>query len=43
VRITVGAAEHTDDLLQALPKVLKAIEWVPPQQPAANIGAGSAR
>lgn len=43
VRITVGAAEHTDDLLQALPKVLKAIDWVPPEQPAANIGAGSGR
>ena len=32
VRITVGAAEHTDRLLQTLPKVLKAIDWVPPEK-----------
>lgn len=43
VRITVGAAEHIDELLQALPKVLKAIGWVPPKQPTANVQAGSGR
>jgi histidinol-phosphate aminotransferase len=44
VRITVGAAEHTDQLLQALPKVLRAIDWTPPAQPAsASAQTGSTR
>ena len=43
VRITVGAAEHTDQLLQSLPKVLRAIDWVSPAQPSsanAQVGSG---
>jgi histidinol-phosphate aminotransferase len=44
VRITVGAAEHTDQLLQALPKVLRAIDWSPPAQPAsASAQTGSTK
>lgn len=44
VRITVGAAEHTDQLLQALPKVLRAIDWTPPAQPAsASAQTGSTK
>jgi histidinol-phosphate aminotransferase len=44
VRITVGAAEHTDQLLQALPKVLRAIDWTPPAQPAsASAQTGSVK
>jgi histidinol-phosphate aminotransferase len=42
VRITVGIAEHTNQLLQTLPKVLKAIGWMPPQAPSTNAQAGSA-
>lgn len=42
VRMTVGAAEHTDRLLQMLPKVLKAIDWVPPKSPPTQAQAGSA-
>jgi histidinol-phosphate aminotransferase len=44
VRITVGAAEHTDQLLQALPKVLRALDWTPPAQPAsASAQTGSTK
>ena len=42
VRMTVGAAEHTDRLLQMLPKVLKAIDWVAPKTPPTQAQAGSA-
>jgi histidinol-phosphate aminotransferase len=42
VRMTVGAAAHTDRLLQALPKVLKAIDWEAPEKPSTQVPAGSA-
>jgi histidinol-phosphate aminotransferase len=41
VRITVGAAEHTNQLLQALPKALKAIGWIPPQPPSTTAQASA--
>jgi histidinol-phosphate aminotransferase len=42
VRITIGAAEHTDRFLQMLPRVLKSIGWVPPQMSFPQARAGSA-
>lgn len=42
VRMTVGAAEHTDRLLQTLPKVLKAIDWDAPQKSSRQVQVGSA-
>lgn len=41
VRMTVGAAEHTDRLLQTLPKVLKAIDWVAPEKSPTQAQAGA--